>query len=77
MANWNEIQQEINNQGSTFDITRKAHLKKISEYTQRNTVVYYSGWLQRSSPEFSQALSINDRDMNGFMTAFNGLDFKK
>jgi len=77
MANWNEIQQEINNQGSTFDITRKSYLKKLSAYTKRNTVVYYSAWLQKNSPEIGHALSINDVDMNGFMTAFNGLDFNK
>ncbi len=77
MANWNQIQQNINNQGSTFDITRKTYLKKISAYTKRNTVAYYSAWLQKNAPEIVQALSINDVDMNGFMTAFNGLDFKK
>ena len=77
MANWNQIQQDINNQGSTFDITRKAYLKKISAHTKRNTVVYYSAWLQKNSSEIAQALSINDNDTNGFMTAFNGLNFDK
>ena len=77
MANWNQVQQEISNQGSTFDITRKAYLKKISAYTKRNTIVYYSAWLQKNAPEIGQALSINDVDTNGFMTTFNGLDFSK
>lgn len=77
MANWNQIQQDINNKGSTFDITRKSYLRKISLYTKRNIVVYYSGWLQKNSPEIVQALSINDSDTNGLMTAFNGLDFTK
>lgn len=77
MANWNQIQQDINNQGLTFDINRKDCLKKISVYTKRNTIVYYSAWLQKKSPELGQALSINDVDINGFMTTFNGLDFDK
>ena len=77
MANWNEIQQDINNQGTTFDITRKSFIKKISEHTKRNTVSYYSGWLQKGIPELAHALSINDLDMNGFMTTFNQLDFTK
>ena len=77
MANWNQIQEDINNQGSTFDIVRKKYLEKLSNYTKRNTVVYYSAWLQKNNPELRQALSINDFDMNGLMTAFNGLDFNK
>lgn len=75
MANWNQIQKDINNQGSTFDIVRKAHLKDLSKYTKRNTVAYYSAWLQKKSPEIQHALSINDFDMNGFMTAFKGFNF--
>ena len=77
MANLNQIQQDINNAGSTFDIVRRQYIQNISTYTKRNTVAYYSGWLQKSAPELNQALSINDLDTNGFMTAFNGLDFSK
>src|ERR1035437_4234184 len=74
MANWNQITKDAQDRGSTFDIIRKEALKKLHRYTKRNTIIYYSGWLQKNMPEIAQALSINDMDMNGFMTAVNGLD---
>lgn len=77
MSTWNNIQDEINKKGTTFDIVRKDLLRKISKHTKRNTVVYYSGWLQKNSPAISQALSLNDSDTTGFMTAFDGMDQSK
>ncbi|HEU4677360.1 MAG TPA: S49 family peptidase [Candidatus Paceibacterota bacterium] len=74
MANWNQISEDLRTRGSTFDIIRKEALNKLHRYTKRNVIVYYSGWLQKNSNELQQALSINDMDMNGFMTAINGLD---
>lgn len=74
MANWNQISKDVRERGSTFDIIRKEGLSKLHRYTKRNVIVYYSGWLQKGAPELAHALSINDMDMNGFMTAINGLD---
>ncbi len=74
MANWNEITKDAQERGSTFDIIRKEALQNLYKHTKRNTIIYYSGWLQKNLPELAQALSINDMDMNGFMTAVNGLD---
>lgn len=74
MANWNQISEEARAKGSTFDIIRKTALADLNKYTKRNTILYYSGWLQKNAQELQQALSINDMDMNGFMTAVNGLD---
>ncbi|WP_315731183.1 MULTISPECIES: SDH family Clp fold serine proteinase [unclassified Bradyrhizobium] len=62
---------------SPFDRVRRLHLKKLHELTTRNVVVYYSGWLQKSGPEMSSHVSINDEDKHGFMAAFAGLDFEK
>jgi len=74
MANWNDILDEINSEGSTYDIIRRKYLNGLSKITSRNTVAYYSGWLQKpNAPE----VQINDNDKNGFMTAINGLDRKK
>lgn len=73
MANWNQISKDVKERGSTFDIIRKEALMKLHRYTKRNVIVYYSGWLQKNAPELGQMLSINDMDMNGFMTAINGL----
>ena len=74
MANWNQISESVRVRGSTFDIIRREALLKLHRYTKRNVIIYYSGWLQKNAPELQQALSINDMDMNGFMTAINGLD---
>lgn len=74
MANWKDVLDEINSEGSTHDIVRRRHLKRFSEKTGRNVIAYYSGWLQKpNAPE----IQINDNDKNGFMTAINGLDREK
>lgn len=74
MANWNQISKDVQERGSTFDIVRKEALAKLARHTKRNVIVYYSGWLQKNAPELGRAVSINDMDMNGFMTAVNGLN---
>jgi ClpP class serine protease len=73
MANWNQVLDEINKEGSTHDIVRRKYLKKLHKLTNRNIIAYYSGWLQKpSAPE----ISINDNDKNGLMTTINKLDRK-
>ena len=71
MPNWHEIGQELGVSGSTFDIVRRKYLKKLSEHTGRNTIIYYSGWLQKQG---INGVEINDSDKNGFMTAVDGLN---
>lgn len=71
MANWNEISDEINSSGSTYDIIRRKYLQKIHDITKRNVIIYYSGWLQKQG---ISGLGINDNDKNGFMTTIQGLD---
>lgn len=74
MANWNEILNELNREGSTHDILRKKYLFRLSKLTKRNVIAYYSGWLQKPSAPF---LGINDNDKIGFMTTINNLDRSK
>lgn len=74
MPNWNEISDEINSSGSTYDIIRRNYLQKIHEITGRNVIIYYSGWLQKQG---ISGLGINDNDKNGFMTTIQGLDCSK
>ena len=45
MPNWHEIGQELGISGSTFDIVRRKYLKRLSDATGRNTIIYYSGSL--------------------------------
>lgn len=73
MPNWHEILNEIGKLGSPQDVVRRQYLKKLSEYTERNTIVYYSGWLQKNV----QGVEVNDSDKTGFMTVVNGLDRTK
>ena len=50
MPNWSEILteiQELSGKGvqNALDVVRRGHIKKLAEYTKRNTIVYYSGFL--------------------------------
>lgn len=82
MPDWNQILQEVqdvNTQGriasqSALDIVRRNYLTKLTRYTSRNIIAYYSGWL--SKPNIGQT-EINDEDKNGFMTAVHKLDRTK
>lgn len=73
MPNWHEILKEIGQVGGPHDVVRREYLRKLSEKTGRNTIAYYSGWLQKNVP----GLEINDSDKTGFMTVINGLDRAK
>lgn len=70
MANWAEILNEINETNGHLDRMRRRYLKELSEYTGRNTIAYYSAFLERQA----QHIDINDNDMSGFMTSVQGLD---
>ena len=73
MPNWNEVLTEIQNCGRTnaLDFVRRKHLKEFSDYRGRNTIAYYSGWLQKSGNAKS---SINDDDKNGLMATIHKMD---
>lgn len=76
MPSWNSVLQEINakqQEGATaVDIVRRSYLKKLHEFTGRNVIAYYSGWL--SKPPQTPNLDIGDDDTNGFMSAVHNLD---
>lgn len=74
MANWSDILKEVHS-GSNFDLIRRKYLKKLSSYSKRNVIAYYSGWLQKK--QFADETMINDSDKNGFMSAINNLDTSK
>ena len=64
MGSWNDILKEVNETQSQYDYVRRKYLKELSDYTGRNTVAYYSSWLNKQGNN----LDINDADMTGFMT---------
>lgn len=74
MPNWGEILEEIQKCDRTnpADFTRRKYLKKLSDITGRNTISYYSGWLQRQN--VSTNMSINDDDKNGFMSVIHNMN---
>ncbi|MBK8626611.1 MAG: S49 family peptidase [Saprospiraceae bacterium] len=80
MPNWNEviieIQQEKNRNPAVnpLDTVRRKYLKKVSEISGRNTIAYYSGWLQK--PQIA-GTAVNDKDKSGFMLTINKLDRSK
>lgn len=72
MPNWSDLVKEIGQLGNPYDILRRKYIKDLANYTERNVICYYSGFLQK--PELGPSNSVNDSDKNGFMTAINGLD---
>ena len=81
MSNWNEIFEEVQETARSaknpHDAVRHRYLKSFSEKTGRNVLAYYSGWLQYAGTGFSNLVSINDEDKNGFMACFYQMDFNK
>ena len=74
MPSWDEILKEIQNNHGEVDTIRRKYLKKVSDISGRNTIAYYSGFLQK--PGIQQS-AINDNDKNGFMATIHKLDRSK
>ena len=72
MGNWNEVLKEIN---LGHDHVRRSYLAKLHKTTKRNVLCYYSGWLQKTAPQFNNIVSITDEDKGAFMSCFFELDF--
>jgi hypothetical protein len=72
MSNWSDLLKELGQLGSPFDVLRRKYLSELHEYTKRNIICYYSGFLQK--PELRNNNAVNDVDKNGLMTAINGLN---
>lgn len=78
MPTWNDILKEIGSQPNAFDLIRRKYIKDLSEKTDRNVIVYYSGWLQKGNlAQHGFRFDIVDSDKMGFMSTFNGLDKNK
>lgn len=80
MANWKGILDELKvekiKRESPEDKIRRKYLRNLSKLTGRNTIIYYSGWLQKAGlPPGS--FGINDSDKVGFMATINKLDRSK
>ena len=79
MPAWNELLTETKAAGSVHDVIRRKYLKRLGQYTKRNTIIYYSAWLQKPNllREPAVSLGISDADKNGFMSVIHEMDRKK
>ncbi len=79
MPTWSVLLNEANRLGAknpnaaiNYIVSQKRDfLKRLSEKTGRNTILYFSGFLQKQP---SNDASINDLDINAFMENIHGLD---
>jgi ClpP class serine protease len=76
---WNDILSEITSAGSTHDIVRRRYIKRLSARTKRNTIIYYSAWLQKSDMYRQHPMDfiVNDGDKNGLMATIHKMDRSK
>ncbi|MGI0015968.1 MAG: SDH family Clp fold serine proteinase [Nitrososphaera sp.] len=82
MPDWNAVLEEIRAEQSrhseavkyTVDRIRRKYLKELHDYTGRNIIAYYSGFL--SKPGIFES-EIGDEDKNGFMMAVHQLERSK
>lgn len=77
MPTWGEILKEQKEyfdkeKKPPFDFVRRKYLKKLNDYTKRNTILYAAGWLQKPTAP-PNTLSITDEDIQGFMEVVHGL----
>jgi hypothetical protein len=79
MSSWLELLNEIKTAGGPHDRVRRKYIKRLSEKTGRNVIVYYSGWLDKAhlANQVGNIFSINDSDKNGFMASIHNLDRDK
>lgn len=76
MPIWSEILRELNqsaapNSPPDFDGVRRRYLAALHKHTNRNVVLYASGWLQKDAPP--ALTSINDEDIHALMEVTSGL----
>ena len=78
MASWNEILDRFGQMPSPYDAVRREYISRLSVCTGRNTILYYSAWLQKSlMANGSFDFGINDNDKTGFMTCIYKMDKSK
>lgn len=78
MASWNEILDRFGQMPSPYDAVRHEYISLLSANTGRNTILYYSAWLQKSlMANGSYDFGINDNDKTGFMTCIYKMDKTK
>ncbi len=65
--------QDLRLQVSGPDFVRRKYLKQLSDATCRNTIIYASGWLQKSQIP-ADKITIHPSDVDGFLEAVKTCD---
>ncbi|MEM8553271.1 MAG: S49 family peptidase [Pseudomonadota bacterium] len=77
MPTWNEINTEISEIGTSdaCDQVREKYLKALENRLGRTVIAYYSGFLQKRSPDgrAHPETAITDLDMNAFMAVVHNV----
>ncbi len=78
MPNWNKVVEEVSKAHAqdeeAFDTVRRKYLEQLYQYTKRNVIAYYSGFLTKPG---IQGIEISDEDKNGFMACVHEMDRDK
>lgn len=77
MPDWGQVLAEIQKMSQApgaVDKVRRKYLSDLHNYTKRNIILYYSGWLQRSSVPPPIQSQIYDGDINSFMAIIHGMN---
>lgn len=77
MPTWNDINAEITQLGlpNACDVVRTKYLHQLEGRVGRTVIAYYSGFLQKRSPDGRShpESAITDLDMNGFMAVVHNI----
>ena len=71
MPSWGDVLDSIKSEPNPMDKMRRQYLGIMHQYTNRNVIAYYSGFIQKPRME---GTGIDDNDKNAFMQAVCGMD---
>lgn len=60
MSGWSGVLKEIQETQTQIDYVRRKYVKQLSDLTGRNTITYYSGWLNKRT---TNNTDINDSEI--------------
>ena len=74
MPSWGDMLMDLKETKSPLDVMRRKYLSLMNQYTDRNVIAYYSGFIQKVN---IAGTSIDENDKNALMQAVCGLDRSK
>lgn len=85
MSSWNDMMvrvAQMEGQADTykaqrFDTLRRESLQGLNQYTGRNVIAYYSGWLQKPGMQSTYKYHVCDADIQGLMATIYKMDRSK